>query len=201
MKNKTFLSLSVLAFAVVLLSACAKVPQVEIDNANLAVQETQAAGADVYVSELYATLQDSLSAATESIEAKNSKMFKNFKTETAQLLAVVEQAAVVKAASEAKIEALKVEIQSVLVQVATTIEDAKALVAQAPRGKEGNTALLAIKADIATVEASLESVKALVGTENYNQTLDKAKAVNNQIANIKTELETVIEKFNTRGKK
>lgn len=201
MKNKTFLSLSVLVFAVVLLTGCAKVPQAEIDNAKLAVQEAQAAGADAYVPELFAALNDSLNAATESIEAKNSKMFKSFKTETAQLLAVVDQAAAVKTANEAKIEALKVEIETTLTQVAATIEATKELVTKAPKGKEGNTAMLAIKADIATVEASLESVTAVVGTENYIQTLDKAKAVNKQINDIKVELETVIEKFSSKGKK
>ena len=39
MKNKLLLSLSAFAIAVFVLSGCAKLPQVEIDNANLAIQE------------------------------------------------------------------------------------------------------------------------------------------------------------------
>jgi predicted transport protein len=201
MKNKFLLSLSAFAIAVFMLSGCAKMPQVEIDNANVAIQEAQAAGADIYVPEAFNALKDSLNAATESIEAKKSKLFKSYKNEKAQLVAVVELGNDVKLKTEARINELKVEIETGLAEVATLIEETKVLVGKAPRGKEGNTALMAIKADIATVEASLVEVQAVVGTENYVATLDKVKAVKNQISSIKTELETVIEKFASKGKK
>jgi hypothetical protein len=200
MKNKLLLSLSAFAIAMFVLSGCAKVPQVEIDNANLAIQEAQTAGADIYVPEAFAALKDSFNVANESIEAKKSKLFKSYKKEKAQLVAVVTLGSDVKLKTEARIAELKAEIQTTLTEVGTLVEESKALVGQAPRGKEGSTALMAIKADIATIEASVAEVQAAVGTESFIATLDKAKAVKDQAASIKAELETVIEKFKSRRK-
>lgn len=201
MKNRLLKLVSVMAFALLIFSGCAKVPQMEIDNAKAAIEAVRASGVEVYVADAYGALNDSMNVALESITAKNSKMFKNFKNETAQLVAVVSQAAAVQAAGDEKISQLKAEIEKVVGAITTKIEESKNLVSQAPKGKEGNTALMAIKADIASVETSLNELKAVVGTENYMQSLNKIKAVDTQISNIKSELETVIEKFKSKSKK
>jgi hypothetical protein len=201
MKNKLLLSLSAFAIAMFVLSGCAKLPQVEIDNANLAIQAAQTAGADIYVPEAFAALQDSMNATTASIEAKKSKLFKSYKKEKAQLISWVQLGNDVKLKTEARIEELKTEIQNTLAEVTALVAQSKELVAQAPRGKEGTTALMAIKADIATIETSVGEVQAAVGTESYIATLDKAKAVKEQAVAINTELTTVIEKYKSRGHK
>lgn len=198
MKRNLLLQLSAVVFAVFVLSSCAKLPQVEIDNANLAIQEAQAAGADIYVPEAFNALKDSMSATNESLEVSKSKLFKNFKKEKAQLEAIVVMGNDVKMKTETRISELKVEIQNTLTEVATLIEESKVLVGEAPRGKEGNVALVAIKTDIAAIEATLAEVTAAVGTESYVATLDKAIAVKNQATSIKTELQTVIEKFTAK---
>ena len=200
MKNKLLLSLSAFAIAMFVFSGCAKVPQVEIDNANVAIQAAQAAGADIYVPEAYTALQDSFNVANQSIEAKKSKLFKSYKKEKAQLIAVVTLGSDVKLKTEARIAELKTEIQNTLAEVGTIVADSKALIAQAPRGKEGTTALMAIKADIATIETSVGEVQAAVGTESFIATLDKAKAVKDQANSIKTELQTVIDKYKSKKK-
>jgi len=200
MKNKLLLSLSAFAIAMLVFSGCAKVPQVEIDNANVAIQAAQAAGADIYVPEAYAALQDSFNVANQSIEAKKSKLFKSYKKEKAQLVNVVTLGNDVKLKTEARIAELKTEIQNTLAEVGTIVADSKALIAKAPRGKEGTTALMAIKADIATIETSASEVQAAVGTESFIATLDKAKAVRDQANSIKTELQTVIDKYTAKRK-
>jgi len=201
MKNKLLLSLSAFAIALFVFSGCAKVPQVEIDNANVAIQAAQAAGADIYVPEAFAALNDSMNATTASIEAKKSKLFKSYKKEKAQLVSWVQLANDVKLKTEARIEELKAEIQNTLAEVTSLVAQSKELIAQAPRGKEGTTALMAIKADIATIETSVGEVQAAVGTESFIATLDKAKAVKEQAVAINTELTSVIEKYKSRGKK
>jgi hypothetical protein len=199
MKNKLLLSLSAFAIAMFVLSGCAKVPQVEIDNANAAIQAAQTAGADIYVPEAYAALQDSMNATTASIEAKKSKLFKSYKKEKAQLVSIVQLGNDVKLKTEQRIEELKAEIQSTLTDVNNLVAQNKELLGQAPRGKEGTTALMAIKADLATIETSVGEIQAAVGTESYIATLDKAKAVKEQATSINTELTTVIEKYKSRG--
>ena len=184
MKNKLLLSLSAFAIAVFVLSGCAKLPQVEIDNANLAIQEAQTAGADIYVPEAFAALQDSMKATTESIEE--------------QLVSIVQLGNDVKMKTEARINELKTEIQNTLAEVTTLVEQSKQLVSEAPKGKGGTPAIMAIKADIATIESTAAEVQTAVGTESYIATLDKAKAVKEQAVSINT---TVIEKYKARNKK
>lgn len=195
MKNKLLLSLSALAIAMFVLSGCAKVPQVEIDNATAAIEAARTAQADVYVPEVFAALQDSMNVATESIEAKKSKLFKSYKNEKAQLVNVVTLSEDVKAKTEQRINELKAEIQQTLTDIATIVAENKDLVAKAPRGKGGSTVLMAIKAEIATIETTAAEVSAAVGTENFISTLDKAKAVKEQAMNINNELKAVIEKY------
>ena len=195
MKNKLLLSLSAFAIAVFVLSGCAKVPQVEIDNAKVAIQAAQTAGADIYVPEAFAALNDSMNATTASIEAKKSKLFKSYKKEKAQLISIVQLGNDVKLKTEARIAELKTEIQNTLTEITASVAESKELVAKAPRGKEGTTALMAIKADLATIETSVADVQKAVGTESYIATLDKAKAVKEQAVSINTELKTVMEKY------
>ncbi len=195
MKNKFLLSLSALAIALFVFSGCAKVPQAEIDNANVAIEAAKTAQADVYVPEAFAALQDSMNVAVTSIEAKKSKLFKSYKNEKAQLINVVALSEDVKAKTEARINELKAEIQQTLTDITTIVEENKTLMTQAPRGKGGSTVLMAIKAEIATIETSAAEVQAAVGTESFIATLDKAKAVKEQASNINNELKAVIEKY------
>ncbi|HPR32457.1 MAG TPA: hypothetical protein PLK12_10185 [Prolixibacteraceae bacterium] len=198
MKNKLFVSISAMALAVFLFTGCAKLPQVEIDNANLAISEAQKAGADVYVPEAFTALQDSMNAAMESIEAQKSKLFKSYKSATTQLLAVTENAAVVKGQAEAKIAELKAAIQAALAEIAALNNENKELVTKAPKGKGGTTVLMAIKSEIANIDTALAEVSAIPETENLNNTLAKATALKEQAAGINTELKTVIEKYQSR---
>lgn len=195
MKNKLLLSLSALAIAMFVLSGCAKVPQVEIDNATAAIESARTAQADVYVPEVFAALQDSMNVATESIEAKKSKLFKSYKKEKAQLVNVVALGEDAKAKTEQRINELKAEIQQTLTDIATIVAENKDLVTKAPKGKGGSTVLMAIKGEIATIETTAAEVSAAVGTENFITTLDKAKAVKEQAMNINNELKIVIEKY------
>lgn len=195
MKNKLLLSLSALAIAMFVLSGCAKVPQVEIDNATAAIESARTAQADVYVPEVFAALQDSMNVATESIEAKKSKLFKSYKKEKAQLVNVVALGEDAKAKTEQRINELKAEIQQTLTDIATIVSENKDLVTKAPKGKGGTTVLMAIKGEIATIETTAAEVSAAVGTENFITTLDKAKAVKEQAMNINNELKAVIEKY------
>ena len=198
MKNRFLVSISVLA--VVLLASCAKMPQIEIDNANSAITEAKDAGADLYVPAAYTALIDSMNAAKETIEMQKSKLFKNYKTSKEQLLAVTQLAADVKVKAEAKIVELKTSIQNTLAEITVLNNENKALVAQAPKGKGGLSALMAIKGEIANIDTTFKAISDAAKTENFNTTLTKASALKEQAVGINTELKTVIEKYKSKGK-
>ncbi|MBN1924442.1 MAG: hypothetical protein JW798_01285 [Prolixibacteraceae bacterium] len=198
MKHRIFFNILLLATTLTLLTSCGKLPQMEIDNAQLAITEAQNAGAELYAPEAFMALQDSMNACLEEIEVQKSKLFKNFKNASAKLLAVTENAAEVKLQTEAKISELKTEINNALNETTSLNNENKELVLKAPKGKGGSTVLMAIKGEIATIDNGLAEVAAIPDTENLNNKLAKVTALKEHASNINMELKTAIEKFQSR---
>lgn len=179
----------------VLFSSCGKVPQVEIDGANAAIEAAKSVGADVYVAEDFAALQDSMRSVNENVEVQNAKFFKNFDKVKEQLVVVNTMAVETKAKAEARKEEVKLEIESLQTEVGSILVQNNELAAQAPKGKEGAAALEAIKADISLIETSLTEVAGFVAQDKLIAALDKVKAAKEKALAINTELNEVIAKY------
>jgi len=193
MKSKLIIAIAAMGIAV-LFSSCAKVPQAELDAATAAVSEVKAAGADLYVPEAFNAMTDSLKAANEKIEVAKAKWFPNY-TKAKETLATVSQMAVdTKAKSEARKVELKAETEAMIGEVKTLIEENKALIAKAPRGKEGREALEAIKSDVAVAETTVTEVEGLLAGGDLIGSNDKIKAAKEKATSIKAELEEAIAK-------
>jgi len=188
------IALTAVAIAV-LFSSCGKVPQAEIDAANVAIEAAKTAGADVYVAEDFAALQDSMRSVNENVEAQNGKLFKNFDKVKEQLVVVSQMAADTKTKAEVRKEEVKQEVAALQTEVAALVAQNNELIAQAPKGKEGAAALEAIKGDNGLIEASLTEVNDLVVADNLIAALDKAKAAQEKAVAINTELSDVIAKY------
>ncbi|MBN2805084.1 MAG: hypothetical protein JXR22_00355 [Prolixibacteraceae bacterium] len=198
MNKKSVISLFVMVIAMVMFSSCAKLPQVEIDNANAAIAEAEAASAAIYVPASLNAVKDTLNAAMEEIEVQKSKLFKSYKAPKAKLLAVVTLAADVKVQTEARIAELKAQIQATLDETTALNNENKELVAKAPKGKGGTTVLMAIKGEIANIDAAIAESANFEGSENLNVNLANVQALKEQATSINTELKTVIEKYQAR---
>jgi hypothetical protein len=194
MKKIFTLVLTALSIAV-LFSSCGKVPQVEIDATNAAIEEAKTAGADVYLTADFAALQDSMAAINENIEAQKAKLFANYGDVKEQLATVSETALAVQTKTEARKEEVKQEIAALEVEVASIVAQNNELVTQAPKGKEGTAALEAIKGDISLIETSMTEVGTLAASEELLAALDKAKAAKEKAVAINTELNEVIVKY------
>ena len=179
----------------VLFSSCGKVPQAEIDAAFAALDSAKMAGADVYLAEDFAALQDSMKAITESVEAQKSKFFASY-GDIKEKLATVNQLAVAAVAkTEARKEEVKQEIAALQSEVTTLQTQNNELVAKAPKGKEGKAALEAIKADIALIDTTMGEVGTQSAAGDLMGALDKAKAAKEKAVAINTELNDVIAKY------
>lgn len=198
MNKKSVISLFVMVIAMVMFSSCAKLPQVEIDNANAAIAEAEAASAAIYVPAALNAVKDTLNAALEEIEVQKSKLFKSYKAPKAQLVSVVALAADVKVQTEARIAELKAQIQATLDETTALNNENKELVAKAPKGKGGTTVLMAIKGEIANIETAVAESANFENSENLNVNLANVQALKEQATSINTELKTVIEKFQSR---
>jgi PBP1b-binding outer membrane lipoprotein LpoB len=193
MKSKLMIAIAAMGVAV-LFSSCQKAPEAEVAAATAAIQEVKDAGADLYVPEAYQGLVDSMKSANEKIEVAKAKWFPNY-TKAKELLAYVSTTATdVKAKSEARKVELKAETEAMIGEVKTLIADNTALIAKAPRGKEGREALEAIKADLAVAETTVTEVEALLANGDLIGSNDKIKAAKEKATSIKAELEEAIAK-------
>jgi hypothetical protein len=201
MKNKFFTIIAFFGLTAFALSSCSKVPQAEIDAANTAIEQSKLAGAEVYVHDSFVALQDSMNSVMVGIESQKSKFFKNYGTAKEQLVGIVTLAENVKQQTEVKKEEMKAEIQTLMTETQTLIESNKQLIAQAPKGKEGAAALLAIQGENEALENALTEAKTLLETGDYMATLDKVKATKEKATAINTELTEVIAKFMAKSRR
>ena len=200
MKKVTYLKLTTLSFiGLIMLSGCAKMPQAEIDAAKIALESAKAAGADLYAKDVYISLQDSLNAVMVEVEAQKSKLFKNYDIAKVGLAGVAQYADEVKQIAETHKEELKAEIQRTIDEVKTLIAANKELILKAPKGKEGTSALVAIKDELNTVEMTINEASIMFDTGNYIATLDKAKAAKVKASSINEELTEAIAKYKKRS--
>ncbi|HEY9115867.1 MAG TPA: hypothetical protein VIN10_14305 [Bacteroidales bacterium] len=194
---KSLIAVPVLGLAL-FLSSCDKVPQVELDNANVAINEAKMAEADVYLPTQFAALEDSMRVVMADIEVQNSKWMKNFDGVRTKLSNLTSMATTVKANTEAKIEEIKNEYQTAFAEVQQMIVDNKALVEKAPKGKGGREALEQIKGDISVVEISAAEAQSLFDAGKYMDALNKINAAKTKSVELNTELVEAIAKTTKR---
>ena len=193
MKNKVLLGLAIIAMVAVLTS-CGKKPQAEIDAATAAIEAAKTAEAAVYVPAEFAAVQDSLNAVMADITAKESKLFKNFKGETAKLASVVTLANTVAANAATKKEEVKAEAANLMTAIKTVIEENGKLIPKLPRGKEGAAVIEQIKADAATVDTSVVEAQGLFDKGSFMDALNKIKAAKEKAEGLNTEVKEVLTK-------
>jgi len=194
---KSLIAIPVLGLAL-FLSSCDKVPQVELDNANVAINDAKMAQADVYLPTQYAALEDSMRVIMADVEVQKSKWFKNFDGVRTKLSNLTAQSATVKTNTIAKIEEIKSEYQTAYAEVQQMIVDNQALVAKAPKGKEGREALEQIKGEISVVEISTGEAQSLFDAGNYMDALNKINAAKSKSVALNTELTEAIAKTSKR---
>jgi len=193
MKNKVLMGLAVIAMVAVL-SSCGKKPQAEIDAANAAIEAAKTAEAAVYVPAEFAAVQDSMNAVVADITAKESKLIKNFKGETAKLANVITLANTVAANAATKKEEVKAEAANLLTGIKTVIDENVKLIPKLPRGKEGAAVIEQIKAEVASVDAAVVEAQGLFDKGSYMDALNKVKAAKEKAEGLNAEVKEVLTK-------
>jgi hypothetical protein len=198
MKSKFVLGFVMISF-VVLLTSCAKVPQAELDAVKAAIEDARVTGADVYLSNDFAALQDSLNAINQAVEAQKGKLFGSYKVIKTKIADLTTAAAAVKGNVQTRKDEVKVECDTLMVQLTKMVGEAKGLVTKAPRGKEGAAAVAAINTEIGVVETSVTEAAGKLTAGDFMSALDQLKAAKEKITAITTELTDVIAKY--KGKR
>lgn len=191
--KKIFYVMSIFA-AALLFTSCAKPPQAEIDAAKAALEQAKAAQADKYVEADFLAVQDSLNAVLVEVEAQSSKLFKSYGKAKEKLVVITTQATELVAKTEVRKEEIKTEVAAAQTAVAALLEEDNALLAKAPKGKEGKEAIEAIKLDLAGITASVAEVDGLLASGDLLGAQTKINAAQQKATEINTELKAVLDK-------
>lgn len=183
---------------VAFLASCGKAPQAQIDATNAAIEAAKAAQADVYLPAEFAAVQDSMNAVMADIEAQNSKLFKKFAPAKAKLDATLALANQVASNVAGKKEEVRKEAETILNGIKTVIAENGKLIPKLPRGKEGAAVIEQMKADMATLDASVVEAQGLYDNGSFMEALNKVKAANEKAASLNAEIKEVLTKARIR---
>jgi hypothetical protein len=193
MKNFTkFLVLGI--FAVSLFTSCAKQPTELIDSAKAAIQAATSEGANIYAAEDLKKLNDSMQAAMDEINTQSKKFFKKYGPAKEMLTKIQADADALKASIPAKKEAAKNAAIQAQTEAKAALEEAKALLAKAPKGKGTKADIEAMKADLAGLETSFGEIQAAIDSQDYFGASGKAATVKEKAMAVSDQVKKAMEK-------
>jgi len=197
MKRSTVLFL-IVVMAGLLLIGCGKQPVEDINAAQAAVNAVIAEGAEKYAPEDAKMLNDELTAALDEIKVQDGKTMKNYGKAQEMLAKVKADAEALKTSLPVKKEEAKNNALTAQEAAKTAIEDAKKLLAKAPKGKGSRADIEAMKADVKGLEDSLVEVQAAVDAEDYATANAKAKSIQEKAAEVSSQITQAMEKVGVK---
>jgi len=186
--KRSWVGMAVLVMALVIVVACGKPPQQDIDAAKAALEAAKAAQAEKWAETDYQTAESSLSAAETEVAAQAQKWFKSYdkaKELTTTALSDAEKAA---AAAVANKETAKVEATAAIADATTAIEAATKAVAGAPKGKDTKADLELFKQDLDGFAATLTEAQTAMESEDYYTAKDMASSVREKATSISDQI-------------
>ncbi len=162
-----------MVFSVALLSACAKPPQAEIDQAQAGMTAAATAEASTYAAEAWDVAQQSMNAATAEIEAQKAKfgLTRSFKQAKALLATAQQDAAAAEQAAVVGKELARTEVEQAVVAIEAGFAQADQLLQtlsnckRRPKGFSGDLELL--RGNVDGLRGQLAEVQTAAAEEQY----------------------------------
>lgn len=193
--KKHILMIGAIIPGMIAFTSCSDLPQQQINDAEAAIANAQSAGAQTYVPESYFALEDSMKSTMSTITEQEGKIFKSYDESIAKLEAVKSQAAEVAVQAEMKKQEIKTNITNMITEVKSSIAESKQLIAEAPKGKDGAPALLAMTGELDALELSLTESNNLLQTNELQASLEKATVAKDKAVQINKELKEIMSKY------
>jgi hypothetical protein len=177
-----------------LLTGCGKKPTQEIEDTKAAANAVISEGLGKYSPEDEKKLNDAMTAAMDEIKTQEGKTFKNYDNAKQMLAEVKKNAEEFKAALPAKKEQAKQNALSAQEAAKTAVDDAKKLLAKAPKGKGTAADIEALRGDVKGLEESLSEVQGLIDKEEYGTAVTKADAIKEKATGVANQIKEAMEK-------
>ena len=177
-----------------LVTGCAKAPEQEITNAKAQIEAATTADVQAYAADELSQLNNDLNAALEEVKVQDEKWFGNF-DKAKEMLAAIKTSSdnAIAVAAQRKEEAKQAAIAAQAEAVAA-IEAAKALLAQAPKGKETKAEIEMLNADLTGAEESLTGIQTSIDQQKYAEAKDSANLIKEKAASVSSQVQAAIDK-------
>jgi hypothetical protein len=177
-----------------LVTGCAKAPEQEITNAKAQIEAATTADVQTYAADELAQVNSDLNAALEEVKVQDEKWFGNFDKAKEMLAAIKTSSDNVTAVAAQRKEEAKNAAIAAQAEAVAAIEAAKALLAQAPKGKETKAEIEMLSADLTGYEESLAGIQASIDQEKYTEAKDSANLIKENAANVSSQVQAAIDK-------
>jgi hypothetical protein len=197
--SKLFNLLIIAIVGAFLLTGCAKAPTQEMNDSKAAVEAVINADSQTYAKDELAKAQSDLDAANAEVKTQDAKfLFKNFDKAKQMLAAVKTEADNVKAVAANKKEEAKQAAIAAQTDAKKAIDDANALLAQAPTGKETKADIEAFKADLTGLSDSLAGLQQSIDQEKYADASSNAATIKGKATDVATQITAALEKVKAK---
>jgi len=183
-----------------IVSGCQKAPTQEVADAKARIEAVTNADTQTYAADELAQLTKDLNAALEEIKVQDEKWFGNYDNAKVMLSAIDSSAENVTAVAAQRKEEAKNAAVNAQMEALAAIESAKALVDQAPTGKETKADIEMFKMDISGLEESLAGLQSSIDMEKYSEALDSANIIKEKALSISNEITLALEKVKSKKK-
>ncbi len=163
--------------AVFLFAGCAQQPTEEINAAKASVDAVMAEGAQKFTPEEAKQLSDVLQSAQDEVKVQDDKIFKNYDKAKELLAKAKADAETLKVTVAAKKEEAKKNAAAAQDAAKASVAEAKALLEQAPKGKDSQADIEALKADLQGLEDSLAEAQKAADSEDYSAAIEKSNTI------------------------
>lgn len=183
----------VAAVSLILLAACASVPQEQINAAKAALDKAKAAGAEMYAPESLKAVTDKEAALNAELANQEGSLFKSY-DQTAKLAQeMLDLATKAEADAVAGKEKAKTEANDAVTAAEAAVTAAREALTKAPKGKGSAADLAAMTGDVDAAAKTIEEAKADVTAEKYLDAKTKAETAKAQAEKVTADIQAAID--------
>ena len=193
---KRSLRFMALPLLLVVVAGCSKAPEMEMANADKAVQAASGAQAAKYAAADWQTVQDTITAAKQEKAAQDGRfaLFRSYGKSKALYEKAAALAATTKTHAEAEMARVRAETQQMLAMVKTELDSTTAMVNAAPMGKDTKAEIELMKQDLTALTQMMTEAQGAWGRNDFDTAKNKAQTVRDRANAMKTQVEAAMAK-------